>query len=69
MFEFPEVMDDDGNIIGFDVVFENLPYMSVQEKQKPQHDAKIFYEQNYFIAKSAYDLVNLAYHISKTLCL
>jgi len=58
-FEFPEVLDDKGNYLGFDVVIGNPPYMRVQEIQKTQPDAKWFYEQNYFVAKSSYDLANL----------
>ena len=29
-FEFPEVLDDDGNFIGFDVVIGNPPYIQLQ---------------------------------------
>jgi hypothetical protein len=30
-FEFPEVLDDDGDFVGFDVVIGNPPYISIQE--------------------------------------
>jgi len=36
-FEFPEVLDDDGNFIGFDVVIGNPPYISMS-KIKEQSD-------------------------------
>jgi hypothetical protein len=58
-FEFPEVLDDDGNFVGFDVVIGNPPYMRVQEIQKTQSENKIHYEQIFLNAKSSYDLANL----------
>ncbi|WP_312322465.1 Eco57I restriction-modification methylase domain-containing protein, partial [Soonwooa sp.] len=30
-FEFPEVLDDDGNFIGFDVIIGNPPYIQLQK--------------------------------------
>jgi adenine-specific DNA-methyltransferase len=55
-FEFPEVLDDKGNFIGFDVVIGNPPYISVKELDKNQKD--IFIEK-YFTAKEQFDLYNL----------
>jgi len=66
-FEFPEVLDKNGKFLGFDVVIGNPPYMRVQEIQKTQPQAKLFYEQNYFIAKSAYDLANLFFERAITI--
>ena len=43
-FEFPEVLDENGNFIGFDVVIGNPPYMRVQEIQASQPNQKIYYE-------------------------
>src|SRR5690606_3056531 len=32
-FEFPEVLNDDGDFVGFDVVIGNPPYIRIQELQ------------------------------------
>jgi tRNA1(Val) A37 N6-methylase TrmN6 len=39
-FEFPELLDDDGNFIGFDIVIGNPPYVST--KNVSVDDKKIF---------------------------
>ncbi|RZJ67481.1 MAG: type II restriction endonuclease [Flavobacterium sp.] len=33
-FEFPEVLDNDGNFVGFDVVIGNPPYVDIKELKK-----------------------------------
>ncbi|MFA5296644.1 MAG: Eco57I restriction-modification methylase domain-containing protein [Lutibacter sp.] len=63
-FEFPEVLDDLGNYIGFDVVIGNPPYMRVQEIQASQPNQKIYYETQYQNAKAAYDLANLFFELA-----
>ena len=63
-FEFPEVLDDHGNFTGFDVVIGNPPYMRVQEIEKTQPNAKVYYEANYQNAKAAYDLANLFFELA-----
>jgi hypothetical protein len=40
-FEFPEILSDNGNYVGFDIIIGNPPYMSLQ-KLKDEH---IAYEQ------------------------
>ena len=51
-FEFPEVLDDNGNFIGFDVVIGNPPYIR-QEEIKVQ---KEFLVDNYIVFKSTSDI-------------
>ncbi len=63
-FEFPEVLNDEGDFLGFDVVIGNPPYMRVQEIQACQPIQKIFYEQNYHNAKAAYDLANIFFELA-----
>lgn len=63
-FEFPEVLDDKGSFIGFDVVIGNPPYMRVQEIQATQPNQKIYYETQYQNAKSSYDLANLFFELA-----
>ena len=63
-FEFPDVLDDDGNFIGFDVVIGNPPYMRVQEIQITQPLQKLHYENQYKNAKGAYDLANIFFELS-----
>lgn len=63
-FEFPEVLNDDGEFVGFDVVIANPPYMRVQEIQRSQPKEKLFYESEYKNAKAAYDLANLFFELA-----
>ncbi|MBA3673366.1 MAG: Eco57I restriction-modification methylase domain-containing protein [Chitinophagaceae bacterium] len=57
-FEFPEVLDNDGNFEGFDVVLGNPPYISNKEMHKLKMQKSIEYmDRNYVAAKSGnYDL-------------
>lgn len=63
-FEFPEVLNDDGDFLGFDVVIANPPYMRVQEIQRTQPKEKLHYESKYKNAKAAYDLANLFFELA-----
>ncbi|GAB4278549.1 MAG: Eco57I restriction-modification methylase domain-containing protein [Marinilabiliales bacterium] len=63
-FEFPEVLNDNGDFVGFDVVIGNPPYMRVQEIQKSQPAEKKFYESQYQNAKAAYDLANIFFELA-----
>jgi hypothetical protein len=63
-FEFPEVLNDDGDFVGFDVVIGNPPYMRVQEIQKSQPKQKLYYESQYQNAKAAYDLANIFFELA-----
>ncbi|HPI53968.1 MAG TPA: Eco57I restriction-modification methylase domain-containing protein [Chitinophagaceae bacterium] len=63
-FEFPEVLNDDGDFVGFNVVIGNPPYMRVQEIQATQPNQKIYYETQYQNAKAAYDLANLFFELA-----
>lgn len=63
-FEFPEVLNNNGDYIGFDVVIGNPPYMRVQEIQVSQPTQKMYYESNYGNAKAAYDLANLFFELA-----
>lgn len=66
-FEFPEVLDDDGNFVGFDVVVGNPPYMRVQEIEKSQPLQKKVYETKFRVAKGSYDLANLFFEMAVNL--
>lgn len=63
-FEFPEVLNDDGDFVGFDVVIGNPPYMRVQEIQASQPTQKVFYESQYQNAKASYDLANIFFELA-----
>jgi len=63
-FEFPEVLNDEGDFVGFDVVMGNPPYMRVQEIQASQPTQKLHYESQYQNAKSAYDLANIFFELA-----
>ena len=58
-FEFPEILDKEGQYLGFDVVIGNPPYMRVQEISKTQIKEKKHYEKAYDVAKGSYDIANL----------
>ncbi len=63
-FEFPEVLDEKGNYIGFDIIIANPPYMRVQEIEATQPLQKEFYENRYDTAKGSYDLANLFFELA-----
>jgi adenine-specific DNA-methyltransferase len=63
-FEFPEVLNEEGNFVGFDVVIGNPPYMRVQEIEKTQPIEKTHYEKTYRSAKGAFDLANLFFELA-----
>jgi adenine-specific DNA-methyltransferase len=63
-FEFPEVLNDEGDFVGFDVVIGNPPYMRVQEIQTSQPNQKLYYEIKYKNAKAAYDLANIFFELA-----
>ncbi|MCS6820920.1 MAG: Eco57I restriction-modification methylase domain-containing protein, partial [Microscillaceae bacterium] len=54
-FEFPEVLDNEGNFIGFDVIIGNPPYISNKEIKPLQKE----FFQTYQTAKLQYDLFSL----------
>lgn len=71
-FEFPEVLDNDGNFIGFDVVIGNPPYIQLQKMGKDADALQtmgyktyartgdiysLFYEKGHEILKSAGHLI------------
>ena len=63
-FEFPEVLNEEGDFVGFDVVIGNPPYMRVQEIQATQPMQKLYYETQYKNAKSSYDLANIFFELA-----
>lgn len=63
-FEFPEVLDDKGGFIGFDIIIANPPYMRIQEIQKTQPLQREFYEKSFSTAKGSYDLANLFFELA-----
>lgn len=63
-FEFPEVLNEKGDFVGFDVVIGNPPYMRVQDIQSSQPTQKLYYESQYQNAKAAYDLANIFFELA-----
>ena len=55
-FEFPEVLDDNGNFTGFDVVIGNPPYVSTRNME---NSLKETYKKSYILAQGQYDLFTL----------
>jgi hypothetical protein len=53
-FEFPEVLDDDGNFVGFDVIIGNPPYVSVNQNKiySEYQTLKCFELYAYFFERS-----------------
>jgi hypothetical protein len=52
-FEFPEVLDDNGNYIGFDAIIGNPPYVYRNAEIANQKD---YYRANYFNTSGNFDL-------------
>lgn len=59
-FEFPEVLDDDGNFKGFDVVIGNPPYI----RQELFSDIKPFLQERYAVYNSIADLLTYFVELS-----
>ena len=56
-FEFPEVLNDDGDFMGFDVVIGNPPYINAMEFKKNVGEIEYkFYKEIYSTAKGTVDL-------------
>jgi hypothetical protein len=56
-FEFPEVLNDDGDFVGFDVVIGNPPYINAMELKKSLDENEFnFYKNSYSTAKGSVDL-------------
>jgi adenine-specific DNA-methyltransferase len=60
-FEFPEVLDENGDFVGFDAVVGNPPYISTKVLSISQ---KKFYEKTYQTAQGQYDLYSLFCELS-----
>lgn len=64
-FEFPEVLNDDGDFVGFDVVIGNPPYLRVREESD---ELRKYYISNFSVSENQLDLYHLfiekAYSIS-----
>ncbi|UXD70019.1 Eco57I restriction-modification methylase domain-containing protein [Sphingobacterium faecium] len=55
-FEFPEVLNDDGNFVGFDVVIGNPPYLRVRDESE---QVRKYYFDNYSVSENQLDLYHL----------
>lgn len=55
-FEFPEVLNDDGDFVGFDVLIGNPPYIGIEDIT---WDYRRFYETIYKTATGRFDLYSL----------
>ena len=55
-FEFPEVLDDNGDFVGFDVLIGNPPYIGIEDIT---WDYRRFYETIYKTATGRFDLYSL----------
>ena len=52
-FEFPEVLADNGDFVGFDVVVGNPPYIGFQTVKQRE---KIYFKNKYYSAQGKYDI-------------
>lgn len=55
-FEFPEVLNDDGDFVGFDVVIGNPPYIRVRDESI---QIRNYYFDNYKVSENQLDLYHL----------
>ncbi|MFM9159183.1 MAG: Eco57I restriction-modification methylase domain-containing protein, partial [Dolichospermum sp.] len=58
-FEFPEVLNDEGDFIGFDVVIGNPPYISLSKIKEKSQTA--YFENNYQTYTKGADIYCLFY--------
>jgi hypothetical protein len=55
-FEFPEILSDNGDFLGFDVVIGNPPYVNAMELKKISTEREYdYYKKNYITAKGTVD--------------
>jgi type II restriction/modification system DNA methylase subunit YeeA len=59
-FEFPEVLSDDGDFVGFDVVIGNPPYFSLS---KVKEQSEYFSKANYITYSKSADIFCLFYEL------
>ncbi|GAA8243057.1 class I SAM-dependent DNA methyltransferase [Helicobacter pylori] len=55
-FEFPEVLDDEGDFLGFDCIIGNPPYINTRELSKDNSVTKEKYRQIYREVSGSYDI-------------
>lgn len=60
-FEFPEVLNDDGDFVGFDVVIGNPPYFSLS---KVKEQSEYFSKANYVTYSKGADIFCLFYELA-----
>ena len=58
-FEFPEVLDDEGNFIGFDAIIGNPPYIRIQGIREINSKLADIYIANYQSASGSFDIYSL----------
>jgi hypothetical protein len=63
-FEFPEVLNDDGDFVGFDVVIGNPPYIRVQELPYQEID---YYKKSFKVGLKRIDISILFIELSKNI--
>lgn len=54
-FEFPEILNDDGEFLGFDVAIGNPPYISALDMNR-NHVIKDYFKKKYPEAEGSYDI-------------
>ena len=62
--EFPEVLDDEGNFVGFDVVIGNPPYIQLQ---KMGDYADIYKDMNFEVFERTGDIYCLFYELGRSI--
>lgn len=65
-FEFPEVLDNLGNYVGFDVIIGNPPYISALNMKRSKI-IKDYFSENYPLLTGSYDIYALFIHRISTI--
>ncbi len=64
-FEFPEVLDDEGRFIGFDVVVGNPPYMRIRGDKS---NLSQYFQDNFEVAENQIDAFHLFFERAHQIC-
>lgn len=67
-YEFPEILDKEGNFVGFDLMIGNPPYIRIQDLRTNYPTTAEFYDKQFQSATGKYDIYVLFLEKAISLC-